>query len=134
MDSARHLLKHGDNVLRSSRYIYLDVNAILTTLSVGVDKALKLALALWDVAEGNGWPSVARMKNEYEHGVVAMDAILRNKLRAGIGTKPYARDVLAKVDADPIWPALLTALDAYGDASAGWSRPLALGGECRSSS
>lgn|GEM_PF-1598452 len=114
MDSARYLLRHGDDVLRTTKYIDLTIDAILTTLSIGVEKLLKLALGLGEVADGKGWPDKRTMQKGFGHGTLEMDAKLRARLREGIELKPYARTILAEVDADPVWPALLAALDAYG--------------------
>lgn len=117
MGSVRYLLRHGTNVIRETTYVERTIDPILTSLSIGVEKLLKLALGLSDLAEGGSWPSQAKMQKEYGHGVDAMDALLRDRLNTTIelnGSSQYVRDLLAGVDSDPVWPPVRRALDAYG--------------------
>lgn len=117
MSSARNLLGYGTRVVRTAQFIDTTRDPILTMLSIGVEKLLKMALGLTILDETGAWPSRDVMRDEFRHGLLRMDAALREKLRDGIVGKeyePYIRGVLEKVENDPVWPAVLAALDMYG--------------------
>ncbi|KQQ19990.1 hypothetical protein ASF48_13930 [Rathayibacter sp. Leaf299] len=115
MDSAKHLLAYGERTVRSAAFADTTRDPILTMLSIGVEKLLKVAVGLVALDESGAWPTQTVMKREFGHGVVKLDGLLREKLRAGIGDKSsYAQGWFAKVETDPVWPILLDALDAYG--------------------
>ena len=117
MNSARQLLAFGESTLRNTRLLDPSRDAILTTTSIGVEKLLKVALGLMQIAEGDGWPSKAKMRDEFGHGVTAMDARLREHLDAWLATREgpsFVHGLVEVVRADAVWPRLLDALDAYG--------------------
>ena len=117
MDSARNLLAYGTRVIRTAQFIETTRDPILTMLSIGVEKLLKMALGLTILNETGSWPSRTVMQNEFRHGSQRMDGALRAKLRLGIGGRdgtPYITGILQAVEDDPIWPAMLATLDMYG--------------------
>lgn len=117
MDSARNLLNYGERVIRTAAFIETTRDPILTMLSIGAEKLLKLALGLSILDESGAWPSQATMKNEFRHGTKLMDAALRERLRVGIVGREYESYIaglLGAVESDLIWPAILDALDTYG--------------------
>lgn len=141
MDSARQLLAFGESTLRNTRYVDPVRDAVLTTTSIGVEKLLKVALGLAQVAAGGGWPSKATMKNDFGHESKEMDARLREHLDGWSATRPRPSSVHGLVDAvkaDMIWPRLLDVLDAYGrsgrfyylnalaESPEGWESPMGL--------
>lgn len=116
VDSARYLLRHGHRLLHQRESIELRLDAIMTTLSIGVEKVLKVSLGVAEVGAGRSWPDKATMK-AFGHGTAAMDRTLRALLHAGMEHRPavdYLRSVFDAVDQDPVWPVLLGSLDDYG--------------------
>lgn len=89
----------------------------LTMLSIGVEKLLKVSLGLAILDETGSWPNAQTMKSEFRHGLKLMDANLRTRLRDGVKGKEYEQYIaglLRTLDDDPVWPAVLEALDCYG--------------------
>jgi hypothetical protein len=89
----------------------------LTTLSIGVEKFLKLAIGLSELQDEKPWPSKHRMQKEFGHGIAFMDALVRSKIRLRMTEQEwggYVEGHLSKVENDPVLPFLLRALDSYG--------------------
>lgn len=115
--SARQLLANGTRTLADARYWDSVQDTVLTTLSIGAEKLLKLALGLRSVKETGAWPSGSTMRNTYRHDIGKMDEVLRTYLRSWSEATgaTYVRGLVADVDADPVWSELARALTAYGD-------------------
>ncbi|WP_298745504.1 hypothetical protein [uncultured Microbacterium sp.] len=116
-DSAKHLLAYGLRALRTAAFIETTRDPIMTMLSIGVEKMLKLGLGLNHLAANRSWLPLVVLKNEYRHDLVKMEGLLRHAIRQNIGraTHPYyVRAALEAVDSDPVWPSLVTALNRYG--------------------
>lgn len=111
--SARNLLAYGIRAIRTSKFLDTSGDAILTTLSIGCEKLLKISLGLRELEAASAWPSKSRMQ-AFNHGVVVMDRQLRDALRSALEGKPYPASLLAQVEADPVLPPLLAVLDRYG--------------------
>ncbi|MFD6133971.1 hypothetical protein [Isoptericola sp. NPDC060257] len=115
-ESARQLLAHGVHTLQGALYFSKVRDAVLTTLSIGVEKMLKVALGLRALDNAGTWPTKDEMRESWGHKIDAMDAELRSYLRtwaAAEGTN-YVGTLIAAVDDDPVWPILARTLDAYG--------------------
>jgi len=116
-DSAKHLLAYGVRTLRTAAFIETTRDPIMTMLSIGVEKMLKLGLGLLHVEDNRVWLPARVLKNDYRHDLIKMEALLREAIRDNRdrATHPYYVDqALAAVDADPVWPSLVSALNRYG--------------------
>lgn len=116
-DSAKHLLAYGLRALRTAAFIETTRDPIMTMVSIGVEKMLKLGLGLNHLAATRCWLPLVVLKNEYRHDLLKMEGLLRDAIRQNIGraTHPYYVCVaLEAVDSDPVWPSLVTALNRYG--------------------
>jgi hypothetical protein len=115
-ESARQLMAHGVHTLQDSLYFAPDRDAVLTTLSIGVEKTLKVALGLRALDETGAWPTTEQMRTTWGHKIGAMDTDLRDYLRTWASTqgKGYVGTLVTAVDNDPVWPLLALTLDAYG--------------------
>jgi len=116
-DSAKHLLAYGIRALRTAAFIETTRDPIMTMLSIGVEKMLKLALGMNHIAETRAWLPLAVLKNDYRHDLVKMDALLRDAIRDNIGRathRYWVDEALAAVEGDPVWSPLVIALNRYG--------------------
>lgn len=115
--SARNLLAYGERVVRTAPFADTTRDPSLTMLSIGVEKLLKVSLGLSILDETGSWPSASIMKSEFRHGLKQMDSNLRTRLREGVRGKEYEEFIsglLQTLEDDPVWPAILDALDRYG--------------------
>ena len=69
-DSAKHLLAYGIRALRTAAFIEMTRDPIMTMLSIGVEKALKLGLGLLHVEENR-----ALRKRGCSRGVVSRERV-----------------------------------------------------------
>lgn len=116
-DSAKHLLSYGVRTLRTAAFIETTRDPIMTMLSIGVEKLLKLSLGLLHVEDNRRWLSLEVLKNEYRHDLIKMERLLRETIqeRADRATHRYYVDqALTAVENDPVWPPLVAALNRYG--------------------
>jgi len=116
-DSAKHLIAYGIRTLRTTAFIETTRDPIMTMLSIGIEKMLKLALGLLYVEANRVWLPAAVLKNEYRHDLVKMESLLRAEIHSNIGRAthaPYVTQALSLIDDDPVWPALVSALNRYG--------------------
>ena len=116
-DSAKHLLAYGIRALRTAAFIETTRDPIMTMLSIGVEKMLKLGLGLLHVEENRVWLPARVLKNDYRHDLINMEALLREAIRNNVDRathRYYVDQALAAVDADPVWPPLVSALNRYG--------------------
>lgn len=116
-DSAKHLLAYGIHALRTAAFIETTRDPIMTMLSIGLEKMLKLTLGLLNVEDEGTWLPVHVLKNDYRHDLIKMERLLRSKLRERKARATHVAVVdqaLRSADADPVWPLLVSALNRYG--------------------
>ncbi len=116
-DSAKHLIAYGIQSLRTAAFIETTRDPIMTMLSIGIEKALKLGLGLLHVEENRTWLPARVLKNEYRHDLVKMESLLREAIRTNTARathRYWVDEALAAVDTDLVWPALVAALNRYG--------------------
>ena len=116
-DSAKHLLAYGIRALRTAAFIETTRDPIMTMLSIGVEKMLKIGLGLDYLATNRVWLPLAVLKNDYRHNLVKMEALLRDAIRDNVGRathRYYIDQALAAVESDPVWMPLVAALNRYG--------------------
>ncbi|PVU81919.1 hypothetical protein DDP54_01545 [Cellulomonas sp. WB94] len=115
-DSAKHLIAYGVQAMRTAALQESTRDPVLTMLSIGVEKVLKLSLGLVHLADSRTWPSKA-VFIAHRHNIVDMDRTLREQIRARASLATHRGCVdnfLDAVDHDPIWPEAAAALNAYG--------------------
>ncbi|EPD83635.1 hypothetical protein HMPREF1529_03017 [Microbacterium sp. oral taxon 186 str. F0373] len=116
-DSAKHLAAYGVRTLRTAAFIETTRDPIMTMLSIGVEKLLKLSLGLLHVEAQRVWIPARVLKNEYRHDLIKMEELLRDAIRQNAvrATHRYWVDeALAALDNDPVWPFVVAALNRYG--------------------
>ncbi|WP_378145896.1 hypothetical protein ACFJGV_00130 [Cnuibacter sp. UC19_7] len=116
-DSAKHLLAYGIRAIRTAAFIETTRDPIMTMLSIGVEKMLKLGLGLSHLASNRVWLPVSVLKNDYRHNLIKMEALLREEIRDNVGRathRYFVDEALAAVDSDPVWAPLVAALNRYG--------------------
>lgn len=113
--SVRALLRHGVDRLLEMRYINADIDPVLTTLSIGVEKLMKLTWGLLEVAAGRSWPSKTVMQNQ-GNGVKSLNELIDPHLGAAVDlpAQPWVQGLRDGVNNDPYWALILSALDSYG--------------------
>lgn len=116
-DSAKHLLAYGVRTLRTAAFIETTRDPIMTMLSIGVEKILKLSLGLLHVEDNRQWLPLKVLKNEYRHDLIKMERLLREAIRERADRaahRYYVNQALTEVENDPVWPPLIVALNRYG--------------------
>jgi hypothetical protein len=116
-DSAKHLLAYGTRALRTAAFIDTTRDPIMTMLSIGVEKLLKLGLGLMHVEDNRVWLPARVLKNDYRHDLIKMESLLREAIRDKLDRathRHFVDQALAAVDADSVWPPLVAALNRYG--------------------
>ncbi|AJW78485.1 hypothetical protein [Clavibacter michiganensis] len=112
--STRNLLASGLRILREGAFFDTTKDPIFTTLSIGVEKYLKLILGTISLDEHQRWPSKAEMMG-YGHGIAEMwDRVMDEVHRRTEDKSEYIRGLDAGVDVDPVLRPLLEVLDRYG--------------------
>lgn len=110
--AARQLLGTGCHLLISDHGIDGKFDALATVWSIGVEKLLKVTLGLAALSAGEAWPD----GKSFGHNVLEMDGKLRAHLDDWEARAPQSQwltRLLRAEQADPVWPALLSVLDAY---------------------
>ena len=110
--AARQLLGTGCHLLIADHGIDGKFDALATVWSIGVEKLLKVALGLAALSAGEAWPD----GKSFGHNIVHMDGQLRAHLSDWEARSPqstWLTGLLRAVHSDPVWPAVLTVLDAY---------------------
>lgn len=114
MTSTRNLLGYGVRVLREARFLETTRDPIMTMLSIGVEKLLKLTIGAISLDERHTWPSKATMMS-YGHGIAELfDCVLSEILNRTADSSDYVKGLVAGVVSDPVTRPLLAALDRYG--------------------
>lgn len=114
MTSTRNLLGYGVRVLRGARFLETTRDPILTMLSIGMEKLLKLTVGAISLDEKHAWPSKSNMMS-YGHGIAELfDHVMAAVLIRTDDSSEYVKGLVAEVLADPVLPPLLATLDRYG--------------------
>lgn len=113
--SVQALLRCGVDQLLEVRYINADIDPVLTTLSIGVEKLMKLTWGLLEVAAGRSWPTKTVMQDK-GHEVKSLNELIDQHLGAAVGlpAQPWVQGLRDGVNSDPYWGLILSALDSYG--------------------
>lgn len=97
MTSTRNLLGYGLKVLRGARFIETTRDPIMTMLSIGVEKLLKLTVGVISLDETETWPSKPKMMS-YGHGIVSLFDHVMEEIRARtLNSSDYVRGLVAGV-------------------------------------
>ena len=115
--STRNLLGYGLWALRNARFWETTRDPILTMLSIGVEKMLKMSLGLAHVAERGEWPPLTTFRDTWRHNIGNMQDDLMQTIRSRLpeATHPaYVESQLVEVENDPVLPLLMAALSRYG--------------------
>lgn len=112
--SSQNLLGYGSKVLREARFIETTLDPIMTMLSIGVEKLLKLNMGVARVARDEPWPTKAEMR-VHGHGILRLYETVLEEATPGVqSSTPYVRGLFEAVLEDPVLPPLLAVLDRYG--------------------
>jgi len=140
ISSARRVLASADRLLRQEGTLERDLDAVLATYSIGVERLMKLALGTAAVSRGEGWPKkMGSTRGGWGHALDEMDTRLRDTLRQAISEgvwdhKPLLETWTCTLDNDPVWIAAIQALRNYADAGRYHHLDQIQGGEVKSMS
>jgi hypothetical protein len=115
--STRNLLGYGLWALRNARFWETTRDPILTMLSIGVEKLLKMSLGLAHVSEQGEWPPLKMFRDTWRHDIVSMHDDLMKTIRRRLPeatNSAYVASQLDEIEADPVLPVLMAALSRYG--------------------
>jgi len=122
VNSARSVLASARRLLRQEGPLERDIDAILATYSIGVERLMKLALGTAAVSRGEGWPKKMGLTREgWGHALDEMDTQLRDTLRETVAGGDWPRKSMLEswvctLDNDPVWAAVVRTLRNYADA------------------
>lgn len=112
--SASNLLSYGTKVLRDVKFIDSAQEAVMTTLSIGLEKLYKLSLGMLELDQMGQWPSKKTMKH-YGHDLTELHKRLISAIDDGISDKhSHLSKLVDSVKGDPVLPELLKSLTIYG--------------------
>lgn len=114
VETARQFLVHGVVLLRGRPSIDQTLDVLLLVWHMGAERLLKVLYGLTELEQGRPWPE---MQRTISHRVVKADQLVRDHLHSWAASTPgnaYPNGLIAAVDADPIVPSILAALDDYG--------------------
>lgn len=120
--SARRVLASADRLLRQDGTLERDIDAVLATYSIGVERLMKLALGTAAVSRGEGWPrNMGSTRQGWGHALDEMDERLRETIREAVNAGGWEYQKLLEswvctLDNDPVWAATIRALRNYADA------------------
>lgn len=120
--SARSVLASADRLLRQEGTLERDLDAVLATYSIGVERLMKLALGTAAVSRGEGWPTnMGHTREGWGHALDEMDARLRDTLREAVTAGNWEHERLlatwiCTLDNDSVWSAVIHTLRNYADA------------------
>lgn len=115
--AARNLLGYGTRALREAAFLDTTRDPVMTMLSIGIEKAMKMALGLAHVAEHGFWPPKTTFQNKWRHDLEVMNAELIGTLsrRMSFATHPaVVNPLLEQVARNAAWEPLVAALSRYG--------------------
>ncbi|WP_395691521.1 hypothetical protein [Nocardioides sp.] len=116
LDEATAITSVGLRNLRDLHHVSEEAAAVLTLLSIGSEKMLKMALGLAELDDGHPWPATAQMKR-WGHNIGELDGLARARYERQIdrSTAPgYIRELLDQCADDRTLRALLEILTAWG--------------------
>ena len=119
--SARMVLASADRLLRQAGPLERELDAIMATYSIGVERLMKLALGTAAVSEGERWPRMGFTRDGWGHALDEMDERLRETFRQAVGRGGWEHQTLLEtwvctLDNDQVWAATIRALRNYADA------------------
>lgn len=113
-NNAASLFAHGLRVTRNMADDYADAVAAMSLLAIGAEKLLKLTIGIDHVGRTTRWPTGAEMK-AIGHRIVPADKVACEIISRAGGTAPgHVAALLNEVEADPVLPNVLEALDRFG--------------------
>ncbi|WP_313278405.1 hypothetical protein [Timonella senegalensis] len=113
MTSARQLLAQGHELLLSDQAVDAKLDAVLTCLSIGTEKMLKILVGVSALHDDLPWPNL----KGYLHDPNALDETLRERLDTWMLQEPrteYLTELHSSLVADPLWIELRSLLSNYG--------------------
>lgn len=121
--SARMVLDSADRLLREkgSTAFERNIDAVLATYSIGVERLMKLALGTAALSRRDGWPKDMGWTGKgWGHALDKMDERLRDTLRDEIHAKEWEQKELLRswictLDNDQIWHAAVRTFRNYAD-------------------
>lgn len=114
MTSTRNLLGYGVRTLRGARFLETTRDPIMTMLSIGVEKLLKLTIGVISLDESGAWPS-KKVMMDFGHGIEELFVTVMHAIaRRTNGSTAYVAGLIEEVESDPVLRPLLAALDRYG--------------------
>lgn len=122
INSARNVLVSADQFLRQDGELERDLDAVLATYSIGVERLMKLALGAAAVSNGEGWPeNMGSTRKGWGHALDEMDRRLRDTLRKAVSGgdweyKSLLESWMCTIDNDPVLKETIKALRNYADA------------------
>lgn len=120
--SARNVLASADRLLRQPGTLERDLDAVLATYSIGVERLMKLALGAASVSRGEGWPSnMGSTHRGWGHALDEMEERLRAEIQSALASEQRDHQEmlegwLCTIENDRIWRAAIVALRNYADA------------------
>jgi hypothetical protein len=118
VESATQLLASGLNQVIDPGWFVRESASAFTCLASGVERVMKLTYGL-DVLNGSGaFPSEPELR-KLGHNLVKLDGIVFPRLvgHATEAGNAYVEQLLNDAQADPYWPGILAALNAWAAAS-----------------
>jgi hypothetical protein len=118
--SARSVLASADRLLRQDGPLERELDAVLATYSIGVERLMKLALGTAAVSRGEDWPQMGSTRNGWGHALDEMEQLLRTTFREAVADGSWDHKRLLEtwvctLDNDPIWAEAIRALRNYAD-------------------
>jgi hypothetical protein len=120
--SARNVLASADRLLRQEGPLERDLDAVLATYSIGIERLMKLALGTAAVSRGDGWPKNMGLTREgWGHALDEMNSRLLNGLRDAVAAGDWEHERLLEtwictLEKDPVWAASIHTFRNYADA------------------
>lgn len=113
--SAAALLSYGETMLRTTRGTFGEMkDPVLTTLSIGLEKLLKLTIGLITLTDTEEWPTKTVMQNKFRHDIAGMHQRVIADLRQRSDSRPYVLQLLDTATADPVLDPMIALLSDYG--------------------
>jgi hypothetical protein len=103
--------------LRNAEFRETTLDPVMTMLSIGVEKLMKMGLGLVHLADEDAWPPQNQFKNHWRHNLELMNGELLAALRARLPLATHRaviEPMLEAVESDPGWGPIVTALTRYG--------------------
>ncbi len=114
--SVRNLLRDSVGAIRDLRHVHLHGDAVFTLGSIGVEKAMKLALGCNRVEVAGSWPSIGTLKS-WGHDIEALNGDLDKVIQDGLGRCTqvgYAEMLAARIGGSTVLPLLFATFARYG--------------------